>query len=220
MPTRESLKNRGRARSAASQSCRDPDRAAQPLRQQILETARALLNDQGAAALSMREVARQAKVTHQAPYHHFGDRESILAALVTRGFDDLAQGLRRAIDRHIDHGARAVAQACAEAYVAFAHAEPGVFRVMFSPDLCDPARFPEALAAGQHAHAELERMVETIHGKQKDETMQDLHWAYVHGLSSLLSDGPLALRYATRSARQAHARRVSRLFASLIAPAA
>ena len=49
------------------------------LRQRILETAEALLETEGLQALSLREVARRAGVTHQAPYHHFADRESILA---------------------------------------------------------------------------------------------------------------------------------------------
>src|SRR5271169_43533 len=74
------------------------DASGRDLRQDILDTARTLLDEQGVAALSMREVARRAGVTHQAPYHHFGDRESILAELVTHGFEELAQRLAVAND--------------------------------------------------------------------------------------------------------------------------
>ena len=66
------------------------------LRQRILNTSELLLEENGVAALSMREVARRAGVTHQAPYHHFADRESILAELVAQGFDELSRRLARA----------------------------------------------------------------------------------------------------------------------------
>jgi AcrR family transcriptional regulator len=48
------------------------------LRGELLRTSRLLLDEGGVAALSMREVARRAGCTHQAPYHYFEDRESIL----------------------------------------------------------------------------------------------------------------------------------------------
>lgn len=191
---------------------------APPLRTRILHTARALLNEQGPAALSMREVARRAHVTHQAPYHHFGDRESILAALVTQGFDELAHALAEAIDRHSDQRGPAMAEATGAAYVGFALSNPGLFHVMFSPDQCDPGRFPEAFAAGVRAYAELERLVRTVHGTQATEELQDIYWAHVHGLSVLLLDGPMSLRHATPAARLAQAKRVGRVFARLVAP--
>ena len=85
MPTR---------RSAAA-----PPAVVVELRQRILDTSESLLETEGLSALSMREVARRAGVTHQAPYHHFADRESILAELVTQGFDELGRRLGRANDR-------------------------------------------------------------------------------------------------------------------------
>ncbi|MGI6246571.1 MAG: TetR/AcrR family transcriptional regulator [Pseudochelatococcus sp.] len=192
------------------------ERVAAPLRRQILTTARALLNEQGVAAFSLREVARRAQVTHQAPYHHFGDRESILAELVTEGFDELACSLAKGIDCAAQGGAQAAAQASGEAYIGFALANPGLFRLMFSPDLCDPARFPGAVSASRRAHGELERLVHLVHGPDADEELQDLYWAYVHGLSALLLDGPLGQRHSTHAARQAHARRVGRRFVQLV----
>lgn len=194
----------------------DTERAAAPLRQQILETARALLNEQGVAALSLREVARRAQVTHQAPYHHFGDRESILAGLVIEGFDELARCLAKGIDRAARDGTQIAAQASGEAYIGFALSNPGVFRLMFSPDQCDLARFPDAVSASQRAHDELARLVRLVHGPDADEALQDLYWAYVHGLATLLLDGPLGQQYSNRAARLTHARRVGQRFVQLL----
>lgn len=160
------------------------------LRHRILATARLLLDEGGVAALSLREVARRAGVTHQAPYHHFKDRETIVAHLVHGGFASLADRLaavndaagRRPPERTlIDSGL---------AYVRFALDEPGVFRVMFRPELCDAGRFPEAQAAGERAHTELRRMVRLVTG-QDDEVHATACWGLAHGVAGLLLDGPL-----------------------------
>lgn len=191
------------------------ERAA-PLRQQILKTARELLNDQGVAALSMREVARRAAVTHQAPYHHFGDRETILAELVTQGFTELAARLAVSPDLSRE----AAAKASGEAYIGFALDNPGLFRLMFSPDLWDAARFPAAVAASISARGELERLVHRVHGPSAAPQLQDLYWAYVHGLAALLLDGPLGQDHKTTAARLAHAQQVGQLFALLVTQSA
>ncbi len=186
------------------------------LRREILDTARKLLDEQGVAALSMREVARRAGVTHQAPYHHFGDRESILAELVTQGFDELARCLAAANDLAPTSGKRAALLASGEAYIGFALSHPGVFRIMFSPDVCDPMRFPDLRQAGARAHAELERLVRIVHGGRPSAALDSIYWAYVHGMACLMIDGPLALRLPTDKARQTHLRDVGRKFADVM----
>jgi AcrR family transcriptional regulator len=190
------------------------------LREDILDTARSLLDEQGVAALSMREVARRAGVTHQAPYHHFGDRESILAELVTQGFDELARRLAAANDLAPSAGKRAALLASGEAYIGFALSHPGLFRIMFRPDVCDPMRFPDLRQAGARAHAELERIVRIVHGGRTGAGLASIYWAYVHGMACLMIDGPLAMQLPTDKARQTHLRKVTRKFADLMMPSA
>ncbi len=201
------------ARHARKRAPIAPDR---DLRKDILDTARTLLDEEGVAALSMREVARRAGVTHQAPYHHFGDRESILAELVTRGFDELAACLAAANDLAPSAGKRAALLASGEAYIGFALSHPGVFRVMFRLDVCDPMRFPDLRHAGERAHAELERLVRIVHGDRRGAALASIYWAYVHGMACLMIDGPLAMQLATKKARQSHLRQTGRKFADLV----
>jgi AcrR family transcriptional regulator len=193
-------------------------RAAKPpapdLRQRILDAAADLLREEGVAALSMREVARRAGVTHQAPYHHFADRESILAELVTGGFSMLADRLARANDGAARHGPRRVLYDAGHAYVDFALEQPGRFRIMFRPELCDPTRFPAAAEAGDRAHTELMRMVTIVHGAP-DEALATLHWSQVHGLASLMVDGGLADKMPSASARRAHVDAVLQAYATM-----
>src|ERR1700754_3165024 len=82
----------------------------------ILQASLALMNEGGLSALSMREVARRAGVSHQAPYHYFADRESILAELVRDGFDKLTGYLEDSLTQVRDYDESIVAMG--EAYVA------------------------------------------------------------------------------------------------------
>mgnify|MGYP000846549321 FL=1 len=181
------------------------------LRENLLRTSRELLDEGGPAALSMREVARRAGCTHQAPYHYFANREAILAALVEAGFDELANRLREARDKAGTEDLRVVVEASGNAYVEFALTNPGVFRVMFRRDMCDPARFPGVLAAGERARDELGRFAQIIAGERATPEHETALWASVHGLAVLLLDGLMADELPTLEDRLAYARRVNQL---------
>jgi AcrR family transcriptional regulator len=206
MAPRPTTRRPGRPRAEASRD----------LRSLLLKTSRELVDEAGPGALSMREVARRAGCTHQAPYHYFRDRESILASVVAEGFDELAQRLSAANDLAPRKGARAALLASGSAYVEFALAHPGVFRIMFRADVCDPSRFPEVQQAGTRAHAELERLVRIVHGRAASEALAGLYWAHVHGLACLVLDGPLAMRGSSPGAVRAYLRRVGEKFAEMV----
>lgn len=177
---------------------------ARDLRVDLLKISLELLNEGGPGALSMREVARRTGCTHQAPYHHFPDRESILAALVREGFDTLTLALQAANDLAAVDGGRAALHAGIMAYVGFALTQPGVFRIMFRPDMCNYARFFEVTDASARASAQLGRLNAMIFGEQAGPASATLLWAQVHGLACLLLDGPLAGQFATQQQRQMH----------------
>ena len=197
------MASRGRGRPRATEGL--------DLRTQLLRVGRKLLDEGGTTLLSLREVARRVGCTHQAPYHYFPNRESLLAALVAEGFGELAQQLQAA---HGGGSQGAVLERSANAYVEFALRNPGLFRLMFRKDVCDLAGFPEARAAGDRALAELLR-VAALDESGDPVVMASLRWAHVHGLATLLLDGPLALEYASLAERLAHARRVNHALCGL-----
>ena len=191
----------------------DPSR---DLKRDLLQTSRQLLDEGGPAALSMREVARRTDCTHQAPYHYFENREAILASLVADGFDALATCLKEANDLGLAKGGRAALVASAAAYVDFALTQPGVFRIMFRPEVCDPSRFHSVQASGARARDELDRLNIIVHGKNAKATMATILWAHVHGLAFLLLDGPLAIQFESASDRTKYLQSVGEQFADLI----
>src|SRR6478672_7153397 len=90
------------------------------LRPALLRAATKTLEKEGVGALSLRDLARRAGVSHNAPYRHFPDRESLLAALAADGFEKLGQAMR-------GQGGKEMG----EAYVRFALEHPQLFRLMF-----------------------------------------------------------------------------------------
>ncbi len=186
------------------------------LRADLLKISRELLEEGGPSQLSMREVARRASCTHQAPYHHFADRESILAALVTEGFNTLARALAAANALAASKGVRAALLASAQAYVQFALSQPAVFRIMFRPDVCNPARFPKVQEAGALAHAELNRLNHIVHHEAATPATAAILWAHVHGLACLMIDSPASGAMGTDRTRRAHLQEISAAFAEMV----
>lgn len=202
--TSMNARTRGRPRT-------DPGR---DLRSELLAISRQLLEEGGAAALSMREVARRAGCTHQAPYHHFENREAILAELVAEGFRALSARMEAALAQAGDSAdRRALLIGCGNAYVDFALSQPGVFRIMFRPDMCNQAKFPEVRQMADAAFARLQALSAQIAGGQEDPLLATLLWAHVHGLASLLIDGPLLETLPDAQEREAHLRALGERFA-------
>src|SRR5215472_6862067 len=96
----------------------------------ILAKAATLVAERGADGISLRELAREAGVSHAAPAHHFTDRRGLFTALAAEGFQLLTAALTDARGRFAD---------AALAYVRFALEHPGHYRVMFDRALLDAA---------------------------------------------------------------------------------
>lgn len=187
--------------------------ASRDLRADLMRTSLALLDEAGPTALSLREVARRAGCTHQAPYHYFPDRESLLAALVIDGFEDLTRRLRAANDLCEQQGPRATLIASANAYVGYALEHPGVFRIMFRQDMCNPVRFPAVIEASLVSRTELERLNALALGPSASSETESILWAHVHGLACLLLDGPMGILMPDLDTRAAHLQGVAQSFA-------
>jgi AcrR family transcriptional regulator len=152
----------------------------------------------------MREAARKAGVSHQAPYHHFTDREAILAAIAGEGFVKLGQALMRAAaDAGVDAG-KAV-EAMGRAYIDFAMRHPAYFQVMFRADAVPLERYPEARKQEDEAFGTLVEGIDQAFAKEPPEARQRIAiaaWALVHGLATLILEGSLARKVGVPKARQ------------------
>src|SRR5579862_3749467 len=115
------------------------------LREALLEAAIALIAEVGPMAFTLREVARRAGVSHNAPYRHFRDKEDLMTAVATEGYRELTVAMQeagrkqaRALDRLKYAGL---------AYIDFALRRPEHFAVMFDAPLSGPAHYESNQAA-------------------------------------------------------------------------
>jgi AcrR family transcriptional regulator len=174
------------------------------LRQKVLKASLALIEEGGLDRLSMREVARKAGVSHQAPYHYFDDREAILAELAGEGFSRLGQWLARAADQAGSEPVKAV-EDMGRAYVEFALRNPAYFQAMFRADAVPLDRYPEARKREEETFGRLVESIGQAFANQPDEVRQAIAvacWAMVHGLATLILEGSLARKLKIPRARQ------------------
>jgi AcrR family transcriptional regulator len=100
------------------------------LRAQLIAAVRDLVETQGPDGFSVAEAARRAGVSSAAPYKHFRDRHEILRGVASEAMDRLRAAMATGAALHPRGSLEAVA-AVGQAYVSFARAEPGVFRLVF-----------------------------------------------------------------------------------------
>ncbi len=156
------------------------------LRDSLLDAADALLARDGAQALTLREVAKAAGVSHAAPYHHFASREQLLAAVAARAFAGLAAAMAAAdADRTRTQGERLV-DIC-EVYVEFARARPAQFRLMFGPMLAQKSRYPDLKQAAEGAFQVLVAAATAFNAERGPE-LALTGWSLAHGLANLAID--------------------------------
>ncbi|WP_433585750.1 TetR/AcrR family transcriptional regulator [Microbacterium hydrocarbonoxydans] len=156
------------------------------LRTHALRAAAEIVADEGPEALSLRDLARRAGVSHAAPAHHFGDRRGLFTALAAEGFSLLGEALQPSVDA-ADFARTAVA------YVDFATAHPGHFAVMFRPSLLD-ADDVALQKAQTRASALLQAGFDSVPDDririERDDARR-ASWALVHGLAELTLSGAL-----------------------------
>lgn len=155
------------------------------LRESLLSAAVQLIADVGPAGFNLREVARRAGVSHNAPYRHFRDKGELLAAVAAQGFMELNDAmLEGAASESTPLGKL---KRCGYAYVAFALRRAEHFAAMFNgPPVTDPA----CGQAGEAAFATLVGFIELCQeegqlpaGGAEYRTL--LAWSLVHGIAKL-----------------------------------
>ena len=168
------------------------------LRRALIGAALDLVTEKQDWTFSLREVARRAGVSHNAPYSHFAEKQDLLAAVAAAGFEALRDRMRSAVAGL--EAADAALIASGRAYVGFALENPARYRLMFGPELAKAAggRAAEARAAGDEARAVLIDIILagarsgifpiSLDDPKGIEIAVLSAWSAVHGLALLLLD--------------------------------
>lgn len=167
------------------------------LRRALIQAALQIIEQEGAAALTLRAVARRAGVSHTAPYRHYQDKTEMLAVVAEDGFRALKQKIERAFHREKGDPLKKF-RAVGIAYVRFARKNKAHYRVMFGPELTDRSVHAGLEAASDAA---FQILIDSIKACQ-DEGLaipmptRDLAlfaWSTIHGIIGLFDNKKIAL---------------------------
>jgi AcrR family transcriptional regulator len=165
------------------------------LRPALIAAARDLLSQEGPGAVSLREAARRVGVSATATYRHFQDKEHLLAAVSAEGFVEFAAKLKI--------GGGQSFNGMGVAYLEFAIANPGLFRLMFGPLLKTREKYDELAKASDAAFEVLMEGARGIAGAAEAETIGYMAWSCSHGLARLAIDDVISPDLALKIFRAA-----------------
>jgi len=157
------------------------------LKAALLKAAFQLVGKIGLEGFTLREVARRAGVSHNAPYRHFKSKEDLLAALAISAFEQLNAALQNAVKGCEDHAGPAPRlRAASRAYLEFGLAHPARFHAMFHSRF-DRESYPEYVAHYRAALALLDGLLLACNpsGNPDSESASELLWATIHGITEL-----------------------------------
>jgi AcrR family transcriptional regulator len=163
------------------------------LRERLIDVGAELVTSEGTAAVSLREIARRAGVSHGAPRRYFPTHLELLSAVARRGFADLAAQLSEAAAGSAA-GPRARLAALGRAYLEFAASNRGMYELMFRHDLLESNRL-----GLRGVSLPLFRMVTGLVAEAQPragvtpEVAAGALWANLHGIAQLWGWGSLQL---------------------------
>jgi AcrR family transcriptional regulator len=162
-------------------------------RERLCDAAERLFAEHGADAVSMRQLASELGVSPMTPYRYFKDKDDILAAVRTSGFDRFAEALEAALASSQDTIERT--RAVGEAYVHFAFAHPAAYRLMFDLSQPNEDAYPDLTRAAERARRTMSDYVDTLIAagivEGESQTVSHIFWAATHGLVVLKLAGKL-----------------------------
>jgi len=166
------------------------------LKNALIKAGVEILSKEGIEGLSLRKVAQRAGVSHSAPYSHFPDKQSLIAAISTEGFNQLYAELDAAVLAYPKSPKKQLQQG-ALAYLQFALNNTDTFKIMFSGVL---EKEKEYLAFVEISHKTFQRVVDVVRACQgagimratSPEMMAVAAWGQVHGIVSLALEGQIS----------------------------
>ena len=192
------------------------------LRRALVAAGVEMARSGGPAAVVLREATRRAGVAPNAAYRHFADRDALLGAVC----DEAQAALARAIEQEQAQvpatpdpvaAARRRFHAVGAGYLRFARSEPGLFRTAFwVPSDLERRASPARAGTGGRTPYELlsaaldELVAAGVLPAARRPGAEFLAWSAVHGLATLLIDGPL------RALDDAHVEQVAQRLLAMV----
>ena len=154
------------------------------LKEHLIFCAYVWISTNGTDSISLRRIAKIAKVSQTAPYRHFDSKEHMLAEIATLGFEKFSSEMSniKATDNPADDLVK-----CGMTYIEFGLANEHIIDLMFHYPI-KKTDFPDLLASADKAFGMLLKRLQYLH-QGNDDSVQlnsiSMH-AYVHGLLAII----------------------------------
>ncbi|TAX54697.1 TetR/AcrR family transcriptional regulator [Rhizobium leguminosarum] len=153
--------------------------------ERIVAAARAVAENEGWDAVTIRRLAKEIEYSQPILYSHFANRDAIVAAVAVEGFKELATVLQDAAGAA--NGQRESLMDVAMAYFAFAFSRPALYEAMFI--LPTQLQFAEAETRPE-LRAGFDAIAAAVSPFCADvEIATETFWAALHGLAELERSG-------------------------------
>lgn len=156
------------------------------LRKALIDAGVKLLREGGLEALTLRQAAAVAGVSHAAPAHHFKSLSILRSAIAAAGFELFDASMHREMGKVSSSDPSEILRAACRGYILFAIENPALFSLMFGGTELD--RKEELLGnSSTKAYETLTQIcVPFSTGKESLENMRIFVWSLVHGFTSLM----------------------------------
>lgn len=167
------------------------------IKEDCVQQAMKVIADKGLEALSLREVARNLGVSHQAPYKHFESRDHLLAEVIRRclrEFGEALRGSRLAPDGQEYEPVEAMRR-LGSTYLTYAARNPLAYRLMFGTPWPQAAQKVDLEADSRAAFDVLvDRLSKVKTYNSNEELKRDalFVWSAMHGIASVIESEAMA----------------------------
>ena len=166
------------------------------LKNALIKAGVEILAKEGLGSLSLRKVAKQAGVSHAAPYSHFKDKQALIAAISTESFKELHIQIETVFTAHKENPENLLVET-SWAYLQFALTKPDRFKLMFSSVLEKEKEYPDFVEVSHQNFQQLVAVVELCQDanilKYGDANLTAVSvWGTVHGLAMLVLEGQIS----------------------------
>jgi AcrR family transcriptional regulator len=167
--------------------------AEERLRDRLIRVGGELLDHEGPSAVSLREIARRAGVSHGAPRRYFPTHLELLSAIARDGFTDLTTRATAALAEAASDP-RAGLAVLARVYLDFAATRRGRYELMFRHDLLESGHLRL-----RDTSLPLFRLLTDLVAQARPEpeppaqVVAGALWANLHGIAQLWNWGSLTL---------------------------
>ena len=119
--------------------------------EQLLDTTKALVGEQGFHGLSIEAVAKRAGVSRPIVYGHFGDLAGLLEAMLQREGENALRQLADVLPGEREEDPQAALLASLRAYLEAVRSDPVTWRLVLMPPEGAPAILREQVTGGRDA---------------------------------------------------------------------